>query len=44
MVDVVAEITVQGFDIPCEEGPLLSSWLCTQMNKMTSVFSKDYNL
>lgn len=41
MEDVTVEITVQRSDIPCEEGPLLFRWLCTQMNRMPSVFSKD---
>lgn len=41
---MVMETIVQRFDVPYEEGPLLSLRWHTQMNRMVSVLSRDYNL
>ena len=43
-VDMVMETIVQRFDVPYEEGPLLSLRWHTQMNRMVSVLSRDYSL
>lgn len=43
MVDVSGKITVQKFDVPCEESPL-SSLRGAQMNKILSTFPRGYNL
>lgn len=43
-LDMVMETIVQRFDVPYEEGPLLSLRWHTQMNRMVSVLSRDYSL
>lgn len=41
---MVMETIVQRFDVPYEEGSLLSLRWHTQMNRMVSVLSRDYSL
>ena len=43
-VDMVMETTVQRFDVPYEEGPLLFLRWHIQMKRMVSVLSRDYSL
>ena len=41
---MVMETTVQRFDVPYEEGPLLFLRWHIQMKRMVSVLSRDYSL